>query len=215
MDYNRWSVVCATETKLPPGRDPFILGGEDSGDGYLVFPSGQPHHTEPGKDSRGAAIILHPALAPEAKHRTISDRLTAVILPLNAVFSPSRCKTLAGSKTLIIIAAYAPHMGHSKGKARNIRRFYKNLEKLKAELLQDDPKAVIIMGGDFNARVTQDAPHTRHPAVGPYSGSLTENKNGSLLKAFCHRNRMAIVDSFYQHSATRKNTWLSNTFRKT
>ena len=36
-------------------------------------------------------------------------------------------------------------MGHSKGKARNIRRFYKNLEKLKAELLQDDPKAVIIM----------------------------------------------------------------------
>lgn len=71
------------------------------------------------------------------------------------------------------------------------------------------------MGGDFNSRVRQDAPHTRHPAVGPYSGSLTENKNGSLLKAFCHRNRMAIVDSFYQHAATRKNTWLSNTFPKT
>ena len=105
-------------------------------------------------------------------------------------------------------------MGHSKGKARNVRRFYKNLDKFKAELLHDDPKAVIIMGGDFNARVTQDAPHTRHPAVGPYSGSLTENKNGSLLKAFCHRNRMAIMDFFYQHPATRKNTWLSNTFRK-
>jgi exonuclease III len=64
------------------------------------------------------------------------------------VFSPSRCKTLTGSKTLIIIAAYAPHMGHHKGKARNVRRFYTNLAKFKAELLQDDPKAVIIMGGD-------------------------------------------------------------------
>jgi len=106
-------------------------------------------------------------------------------------------------------------MGHSKGKARNVRRFYKNLDKFKAELLQDDPKAVIIMGGDFNARVTQDAPHTRHPAVGPISSSLIENKNGSLLKAFCHRNRMAIVDSFYEHPATRKSTWLSNKFRKT
>ena len=71
------------------------------------------------------------------------------------------------------------------------------------------------MGGDFNARVTQDAPHTRHAAVGPYSGPLIENKNGSLLKAFCHRNRMAIADSFYQHPATRTNTWLSNKFPKT
>jgi len=50
---------------------------------------------------------------------------------------------------------------------------------------------------------------------GPYSGLLTENENGSLLKAFCHRNRMAIVDSFYQHQTTRKKTWLSNKFPKT
>jgi len=107
--------------------------------------------------------------APEAIHRSISDRLSAVTLPLDAVFSPSRCRTLAGLKTLIIIAAYAPRMGHHEGKARNVKRFYTNLAKFKAELLQDDPKAVIIMGGDFNARVKQDAPHPRHAAVGPYS----------------------------------------------
>lgn len=157
-------------------------------------------------------MILHPFLAeiyrraPEASHRSVSDRLSAVTLPLDAVFSPSRCKTMVGSKSLIIIAAYAPHLGHNKGKARNVKRFYSNLKKFKAELLQDDPKAVIIMGGDFNAHVVQDASYTRHPAVGLHSGSDSEDKNRTLLKTFCHRNRMTIVDSFYQHQATRKNT---------
>jgi len=170
---------------------PFYLGEQDYY-GYLVLPSDQPHCSEPEKDTRGAAVILHPSLAevyrraPEATHRSISDHLSAVTLPLDEVFSPSRCRTLAASKTLIIIAAYAPHMGHHKGKARNVKRFYTNLAKFEAELLQDDPKTVIIMGGDFNARVKQDAPYTRHPAVGPYSGSLIENENGWLLLARTH-----------------------------
>lgn len=62
----------------------------------------------------------------------------------------------------------------------------------KTKLLQDISKAFIIIGGHFNACDVKDAPHS---AVDNSCGLETKNPNGSPLKAFFHRNRIAIVHS--------------------
>ena len=79
--------------------------------------------------------------------------------------------------------------------------FWLQLNKAYSEVKRLYPLAVILFGGDFNARVgaSLDVNDIDYDILGSKLSITDRNENGSELLLFCHNNKMAVVNSFFSY----------------
>lgn len=123
--------------------------------------------------------------------QAISERIIKVRLkciPINITF----------------IAVYAPVNPSNKTMADNSEKFYMDLQ----ETIDGVPKEdMIVLMGDFNARVSQPQHSTTFRTVGPFTVDA-QNENGERLVDFCTTNNLVISNSFFQHKAVHQTSWM-------
>ena len=106
-----------------------------------------------------------------------------------------------------IIAVYAPTnptSSTSEAVAPSIE-FYNQLQSTIASVPRKD---MIIVLGDFNARIGHSSPHW-NSIVGPFTPDEV-NDNGSLLLDFCATNNLFISNTWFQHKPLHLLTWYRN-----
>ena len=102
-------------------------------------------------------------------------------------------------KYVTFVCGYAPTM-----KATDVEReaFYEDLQHIIDAIDQRD---VIMLMGDFNARVGTDF-QVYGKCIGKH-GVGKCNSNGELLLEFCSRNKLAITNTMFRHRVALKGTW--------
>ena len=106
-------------------------------------------------------------------------------------------------KTIInIINVYAPTSERAKKGPNELKKLYKNLNKLCKEL--DKVSSITILAGDFNSKVGKRI--GSESCIGRWSRGR-RNQNGIILVEFCENNGKIIANSCFQHPAKHITTW--------
>ena len=106
----------------------------------------------------------------------------------------------AQPKNMTIIQIYAPTSDYEDSE---IEEFYETLE----GIIQTTPKKdIIIVQGDFNAKVGPDAYQQWAGTVGKYGCGET-NERGLRLLEFAMSQRLTIANTLYPHKLSRRTTW--------
>ena len=101
---------------------------------------------------------------------------------------------------VFIIQAYAPTSDHSE---EDLEDFYQQLQ----AVIEDIPKKdILIVQGDWNAKVGMDSYKVWKPTCGPYGNERT-NDRGLRLLEFAKGNDLVIANTLGQHKAPRRWTW--------
>ena len=159
---------------------------------YTILHSGtESQHTH------GVAFILSPRASWEKAvcvFDAVSERIASIRVKLHFSFAT-------------IIAVYAPTnptSSTSEAMSPSIE-FYNKLQSTIASIPHKD---MVIVLGDFNARVGQSSPHCKS-IVGPFT-SYNTNDNGSQLLDFCVSNYLIISNTWFQHKSIHRTTWYRN-----
>ena len=100
------------------------------------------------------------------------------------------------SRSVSIISVYAPTESDEDTEAE---RFYDKLQDL---VINANKKDMLIILGDFNARVGSS--ETRlHGRYNPDK----RNEHGTRLVDFCHRNSLFLINTFFPHKKIHRCTW--------
>ncbi|KAJ8396775.1 hypothetical protein AAFF_G00013740 [Aldrovandia affinis] len=179
MDQYHWNILGISELR-------WKSFGETSTDkGHKLYFSGKENKHEHGvgflvhKDILGTVMGCQPVSS-----RLITIRLRAT--PFN----------------ITIIQAYAPTSTYQDSEVED---FY---EQLQAVLDQTPKKDIIIMQGDWNAKVGEDAYPNWKDTCGPYSNIKT-NDRGLRLLEFARYNNLMLANTLDLHKASRRWTWHS------
>ncbi|KAJ8403273.1 hypothetical protein AAFF_G00354900 [Aldrovandia affinis] len=179
MDQYHWNILGISELR-------WKSFGETSTDkGHKLYFSGKENKHEHGvgflvhKDILGTVMGCQPVSS-----RLITIRLRAT--PFN----------------ITIIQAYAPTSTYQDSEVED---FY---EQLQAVLDQTPKKDIIIMQGDWNAKVGEDAYPNWKDTCGPYSNIKT-NDRGLRLLEFARYNNLMLANTLGLHKASRRWTWHS------
>ena len=100
---------------------------------------------------------------------------------------------------LTLIQVYAPT---AQSDECEIDEFYSLLQN---ELNRVDKNDIVLIQGDWNAKVGQDH-ETWNETIGKYSYG-NSNERGVRLLEFCTINRLCISNTFFKHKDSRKWTW--------
>ena len=186
MAHYNLDILCLQETKITNTMESQV-------DGYhhIYLPSSSIHY--------GLGFILNKNWSNALiSYESLSDRIAAIRFKIpekNEKFEQHH-------KQLIVINAYAPHMGRSKAEKDEfyyqLTNFYESFNK---------EKQLIIIAGDFNAKIghkIEDETNTGHFTRG------IRNKNGSSLLYFCSQFQLYISNSHFNHRARRITTWAKN-----
>ena len=113
-------------------------------------------------------------------------------------------KTKMKPKNIInTINVYAPTSYRAKKCPDEIKKLYKNLDKLCKEFYKT-PSSIIMLAGDFNSKVgRRTGPKS---CTGQWSRGR-QNQNGTNLVEFCEKNGKFIANSSFQHPANHITTW--------
>ncbi|BHF78991.1 hypothetical protein SprV_0602210800 [Sparganum proliferum] len=160
---------------------------EEVGAGYTFFWSGRPR-----SERRDAGVAF-------AIRNDIVGRLPCLPQGINDRLMSPRLPLRRGGKFATIISAYAPSM-ISPDAARD--KSYEDLHALLATVSKAD---MLIVLGDFNARVGTD--HTAWRGVlGPH-GLRGSNDSGLLLLRTCAEHRLILTNTFFCLPEREKATW--------
>ncbi|CAF1351176.1 unnamed protein product [Rotaria magnacalcarata] len=86
----------------------------------------------------------------------------------------------------------------------NSEKFYMDLQ----EAIDGVPKEdMIVLMGDFNARISQPQHSTTSRIVGPFTVDV-QNENGERLIDFCTTNNLVVSNSFFQHKSVHQTSWM-------
>ena len=122
--------------------------------------------------------------------------------------------------TINIINVYVPTSDQAKKCPNDIKKLYKNLDKLCKEF-DKAPSSITMLAGDFNNKVgRRTGPES---CIGQWSIGR-RNQNGANLVEFCEKNGKLIANSSFQHPAnyittrsqrrtnpvTKQNVWIYN-----
>ncbi|CAF3715602.1 unnamed protein product [Rotaria socialis] len=113
---------------------------------------------------------------------------------------------LAGKPiNVTVIAIYAPINPKNQQQAGSTTDpFYEDLQKK----INKVPKCVMLLIiGDFNARVGQEQHRTSSNVVGPHAVD-TINDNGEHLVDFCSINNLIMCNTFFQHKPVHQKSWM-------
>ncbi len=155
----------------------------DLGSGFKLLYSG-------GDTTRnGVGIVLHPALVLLVKEITrVSDRLMAVTMQLK-------------EGSVCVISGYAPQQGCDDEEKLV---FLNSLEDLLGKTMGND---MVLVAGDLNAHLGKDR-RGYEEVLGPHSiGS--KNAEGEALLELCLRNKMCVVNTWFEKQESHKVTYRS------
>lgn len=95
-----------------------------------------------------------------------------------------------------LISIYSPvNPNGQRDAAEMVDAFYTKLQSTIENILKDD---MILIMGDFNARVGAQQQQTAHGIIGPNTVDKL-NENGRRLLDFCSINDLIICNTFFQH----------------
>ena len=113
----------------------------------------------------------------------------------------------SGNPATTIIVAYAP----TEDKPETTKK--KLYDELLQTTLQVPTHNLLIIAGDFNARIGLDS-HTTNPrAIGKHLLHPTTNDNGNRLVEFCETTNMRPTQSRFPHRKSRIWTWQHPSYR--
>jgi hypothetical protein len=105
-----------------------------------------------------------------------------------------------------LIAVYAP-INPSKGQKADMDvsdNFYINLQ----ETVDKVPKGdMLLIVGDFNARVGKEVNQGPGNVVGPHTVDSI-NENGKRMIDFCNLNSLIVTNTFFQHKPMHQTSWM-------
>lgn len=103
---------------------------------------------------------------------------------------------------IVIIQVYAPTSSHSD---EDVEAFYSDLQTIIAAVSKKD---LLIVQGDWNAKIGPDAYEDWRGTVGKYGYGCT-NERGLRLMEFAKLNRLLVSNTLHPHKASRRATWHS------
>ena len=157
------------------------------GIGYMTLKSGhQFFHSGNDSSHAGVGFLINKALAGNViEVKGISERICKLVLQLN-----KKCK-------INVVQVYAPTSSYED---EVVEDFYEKVS-LTVESCKGSKTFVI---GDFNAKVSQKEQGDH--VIGKF-GLGMRNSRGEMLLEFAARNRMKVMNTFFQKPQKRKWTW--------
>ncbi|CAF4874669.1 unnamed protein product, partial [Rotaria socialis] len=162
---------------------------------YTLLYSGLPSVNKT-RSAHGVAVVLDKRATNNWKQagsewQAITERIVKVRLkctPVNITF----------------VAVYAPVNPCNKTMVDNSEKFYMDLQ----EAIDGVPKEdMIVLMGDFNARISQPQHSTTSRIMGPFTVDV-QNENGERLIDFCTTNNLVVSNSFFQHKSVHQTSWM-------
>ena len=168
-------------------RFPEVGSLQEHGAGYTLFWSGKPA-TE--RRLAGVGFMVRTSIASKLENLPTghSDRIMSMRLPLK------------NKQYATLFSVYAPTL---QAEPAEKDKFYSELRSLLQSTPADD-KVLIL--GDFNARVGQDA--VAWKGVLGRHGVGNCNDNGRLLLEFCTEQQLVITNTIFQQKDSLKTTWM-------
>ena len=176
LSHYRWDIVGLAEMRWTG------IGETTTDDGHKIWYSGQDKH------EYGVGFIVR-------------KEVTKCIISC----TPVSCRIIsirvsAKPKNITIIQVYAPTSDHEDNE---VEEFYEELE----DTIKKTPrKDILIIQGDFNAKIGPDAYDQWAGTVGQY-GTGETNDRGTRLLEFACTHRLTIANTLYPHKRSRRTTW--------
>ena len=164
---------------------------------YTVLSSGVPS-TTPTRSAHGVAICLYQQATAAWREagptwEAVSERIIS-------------CRLSAHPVNVTLISIYSPINPQSaqKSTADAADVFYIDLQRTLDKTPTND---MILIMGDFNARIGKQQHQTISSVVGPHAVDHL-NENGKRLVDFCSHNDFIITNTFFQHKAVHQTSWM-------
>ena len=141
------------------------------------------------KHERGVEFLVNKNTKNAVQFTPISDRKAAIKVegkPIN----------------MTIVQVYAPT---NDCRDELVEKFYDDLEKLLKNVPRKD---VLIVQGDWNAKIGADAFANWKGTIGRFGLGETNDRGLKLLE-FAKRHRLTAANTLFNHKAPRKSTWHS------
>ena len=116
------------------------------------------------------------------------------------------CRLSAHPVNVTLVSIYAPINAQNTQRttAEASDTFYLDLQRTIDKIPSSD---MILIMGDFNARVGKQKQQTSSGVIGPYATDQL-NENGRRLTEFCQHNDLIITNTFFQHKTIHQASWM-------
>ena len=179
MSRYHWNIVGLCEMRWKN------FGEMSTDEGHKVYFSG-----EEGKHEYGVGFLVHKDLVGAVLGcQPVSSRLISIRLR-------------AAPFNITIIQVYAPTSSHDDSE---VDHFY---QKLQETIDQTPKKDILVVQGDWNAKVGKDAQADWGEVCGPYCNVET-NERGLRLLEFATFNNLVLTNTLGPHKPSRRWTWHS------
>ena len=178
MDRLCWHIVGLSEVRWKS------IGETSTQEGHNLYFSGKEDKHQQGV----GFLVLKDTVITVMSCRPISSRFITIHLratPFN----------------ITTVQVYVPTSDYSDDE---VETFYDQLQ----EVLDQTPKKDIVVQGDWNAKVGEDASNTWKGTCGRYYNAES-NERGLRLLEFANYNELVLSNTFGQHKASRRWTWHS------
>lgn len=109
--------------------------------------------------------------------------------------------TFSGNPAIVVLVVHAP----TEDKPDKVKdSFYNKLTNCRNEV---PPHSLIIIAGDFNARIGVDSSEANPRVIGRHAYHKISNENGKRLVEFCETTDMRPTQTRFPHPASRLWTW--------
>jgi exonuclease III len=131
----------------------------------------------------------------------MNDRAAKSLISVDKISERIIIANFKGNPNSTIIAVYAP----TEDKLETVKdKFYDELY----QCVQDVPlHNILLVMGDFNARIGKDKHFTNSKSIGQYVFHEESNDNGKRLVDFCEMSNMRSTQAKFPHPKSRVWTW--------
>ena len=109
---------------------------------------------------------------------------------------PITIRLRAASFNIKVVQAYAPKSDYDDNE---VNELYDQLQ----NFINQTPKNILVVQGDWNAKVSKDTPVNWQGICGPFCNDET-NERGLRLLDFATFNSLVLVNTFAHHKASRR-----------
>lgn len=179
MECVKWNILGISEMRWKG------IGVGNTEDGHKFWYSGNEN-----KHIRGVGFLVNKDIK-----RTIIE-----CIPVNERIIAIRVN--GTPLNMSIVQVYAPTSDSSE---EELEAFYEDLENLLKKVPRKD---ILVVQGDWNAKIGEDAYHDWKGTIGKF-GHGTTNDRGMRLLEFAKKNQLTATNTLFRHKESRRTTWLS------
>ena len=148
------------------------------------------HSGTPSNHIHGVAFLMSP------RAYASSEGAGSVFVPISELIIHIRIKIHIGFASIIAVYAPTNPVASTREAIEASDSFYSQLQSVLSSV---PPRDMVVILGDFNARVGSDF-SVRKAVIGPH-GLGERNENGLRLLDFCMSNQLLITNTQFQHKA--------------